>query len=71
MIDEPPSDPRKTGRAGRRAGVTASTVTPPTEAGQALRQARLAGALRDNLRRRKAQSRARRPAGGGPPSDEG
>jgi hypothetical protein len=66
MTDEPPSDPRKTGRAGRRASVTAST-----EAGQATRQARLAGALRDNLRRRKAQSRARRPAGNGPPSDEG
>jgi hypothetical protein len=66
MTDQPPNPPRKAGRAGR-----AAAVTPPTAADQAARQARLAGALRDNLRRRKAQSRARRPTGGGPASDEG
>ena len=53
------------GRPGRRA-----SVTPPTEAAQAAREARLAEALRENLRRRKTQSRARRPAGTGPAPDE-
>ena len=65
MTDQPPSDPSKARRAGR-----AAAVTPPTEAAQTARQARLAGALRDNLQRRKAQARTRRPAGAGPVVDE-
>jgi len=38
-------------------------VTGPTAAQQAARRARLAGALRENLHRRRAQSQARRPDG--------
>ena len=57
---------RESGKAGRVASVTA-----PTEHAQAARAARLAEALRENLRRRKTQSRARRPAGAGPAPDEG
>ena len=48
-----------------------ASVTAPTEPAQAARAARLAEALRENLRRRKTQSRARRPAGAGPAPDEG
>jgi hypothetical protein len=65
MTDQPPRDVRKARRTGR-----AGAVTPPTEAAQAARQARLAGALRDNLGRRKAQARTRRPASAGPAADE-
>jgi len=65
MADKSSRESGKAGRPGRRA-----SVTPPTEAAQAAREARLAEALRENLRRRKTQSRARRPAGTGPAPDE-
>jgi hypothetical protein len=65
MADKSSLHPGKSGRAGR-----AAAVTPPTEAAQAAREARLAKALRENLRRRKTQSRARRPAGTGSAPDE-
>jgi hypothetical protein len=64
MTDEPSDDGPTAGKAGPR-------VTAATAAGQAARQTRLAGALRDNLQRRKAQARARRPMPDEPPGDAG
>ena len=61
MTDEPTGDGP---RGGRRSPHDQPRVTTATAAGQAARRDRLAGALRDNLRRRKAQTRARRPAEG-------
>ena len=64
MTDEPSDAPPAAGKAGPQ-------VTAATAAGQAARQARRAGALRDNLQRRKAQARARRPAPDEPAGDAG
>jgi len=66
MVDKTSRESGKSNRPGRLAA-----VTPPTEAAQAAREARLREALRENLRRRKTQSRARRPGGAGPTPDEG
>jgi hypothetical protein len=52
---------------GREAACARGRGGPAEDAGRA---ARLASALRENLRRRKAQSKARRPAAGTTPGDE-
>jgi hypothetical protein len=65
MSNQPPDDrPKPAPGHLDRAGGDESAAA----AGQADRQARLAGALRDNLHRRKAQTRARRLPTGDPPS---
>jgi hypothetical protein len=64
MSDQPPGD-RPKPAARHPGGGEQSAGAGPTD-----RQARLAGALRDNLHRRKAQARARRQPPGGPPSAE-
>jgi hypothetical protein len=50
---------RKDGRSIPSPAPSRPTVTPEGEAARAAREARSAAALRENLRRRKAQARAR------------
>jgi len=70
MTDEPPGTPKA---AARRRAAARPAAAEATGAGQAARRDRLAGALRDNLHRRKAQARARRSSEAPPgrePGDE-
>jgi len=61
MSDEPPPAPLRDRQP--------PALTPEGEAAKAAREARSAAALRENLRRRKAQARAR--AAVKPPTDPG